>query len=768
MAVAVAFLWPVLFGGKVFSSGDVLNWWPPFNEVHPAGLVRPSDPTMTDPVAGLIPDTMLAGRDFLHGGGLWNPYVGGGHPLLASVVHAPLFPLTWLEYVLPIWHSLAWVALGKLLIAGAGTGLLCRRLGLSRGPALFAATAYTYSALFYMWMEHPQTFVWGMLPWMLACTHAAIHSRSRTWVAALAAATGLCWLGGHPETAFMSTAAAGAFAVYLLFSRSGEKRAWLRVALGFALGGGIGALANIPLAELLGQAGTVERGGWSIPTTDLQTFFFPELWGSPSKAYYGGAVGFAERTAYFGVLPLAFALGAIGRRRPSVQWFFAATALLCTVASFRLPLITTAISHLPGANVMALRRLIIVGILAGAVLAAFGLQRFLDGNRRERLRLLGVMAAVILVPTLVWFIRVQPSPRGLGSALTQFITISPHETSAGIVELASVLHWAILGILGLIALAVTVRLRRRHLAVIAVWLITVADLLAIDHGLHGFEPVSYVDPAIPQAVSYLQQNLGHDRMVGDQGAMPANVPSRYGLRDARIAIEVPATQRYAELWQALGGTVGDQGIYQVDTPAAHQLADLFSVRYVLLPPDRTTPIPAWLRPTLTSPGGTVAVNRTALPRAWVAYGWRSAQDRTTALNQVVASSTQQSEDTPVLEGAPPTSSTGVPHATAGVVTRDDPETVSVTVNALQRGYLVLNDSYYPGWTVTVDGKSGTILPANENARAVEVPAGAHVVTFTYAPPVVKASAGVSALALLVTLGLAGSGLLSRLRKPRTA
>ena len=33
-----------------------------------------------------------------------------------------------------------------------------------------------------------------------------------------------------------------------------------------------------------------------------------------------------------------------------------------------------------------------------------------------------------------------------------------------------------------------------------------------------------------------------------------------------------------------------------------------------------------MRPVLSTPGGTVGANPTALPRAWVAYGWRNAYD----------------------------------------------------------------------------------------------------------------------------------------------
>jgi hypothetical protein len=49
------------------------------------------------------------------------------------------------------------------------------------------------------------------------------------------------------------------------------------------------------------------------------------------------------------------------------------------------------------------------------------------------------------------------------------------------------------------------------------------------------------------------------------------------------------------------------------------------------------------------------------------------------------------------------------------------------------GYLVLLDSYYPGWVCEVDGRNVSILRANYCYRAIEVPAGKHLVEFHYRP-----------------------------------
>ena len=50
-------------------------------------------------------------------------------------------------------------------------------------------------------------------------------------------------------------------------------------------------------------------------------------------------------------------------------------------------------------------------------------------------------------------------------------------------------------------------------------------------------------------------------------------------------------------------------------------------------------------------------------------------------------------------------------------------TTSILLNAdvSQGGWLVLADAWYPGWNVSIDGRSGKLHPADYLFRAVKVP-----------------------------------------------
>ena len=59
--------------------------------------------------------------------------------------------------------------------------------------------------------------------------------------------------------------------------------------------------------------------------------------------------------------------------------------------------------------------------------------------------------------------------------------------------------------------------------------------------------------------------------------------------------------------------------------------------------------------------------------------------------------------------------------------------VVVEATSPRGGWLVLNDPWHPWWFAEVDGKPAPILKANVIMRAVELPAGAHRVSFQFRP-----------------------------------
>jgi hypothetical protein len=105
-----------------------------------------------------------------------------------------------------------------------------------------------------------------------------------------------------------------------------------------------------------------------------------------------------------------------------------------------------------------------------------------------------------------------------------------------------------------------------------------------------------------------------------------------------------------------------------------------------------------------------------------------------------------------LEGAPPLPSV------AGRVVSYAGNRIETEVTAPAAGLVVLNEKWFAGWRVTVDGREATPLRANHLLRAVPVEAGAHRIVWTFEPRrfgglVALWGAGVAFLGIAATFSL---------------
>ncbi len=777
-ALALVLVYPAVLGGRVLGPEDSLLFNAPLASVRPASLLHPSNYLLTDAVEVFHPDLEWA-RAVVRSGHLplWNPYIFGGWPEVASQQTAPLYPLTMLVYVLPFWPALGVIAVLKLVIAGLGTWWLGRRLGLGLAAALLAALVYSLGSYFVIWLEHPHTNVYALIPWLLGTIDLVCARRRWRDAGALAALVALCLLGGHPESTFIAMLAALAFGLLCLTRPAAgaeRRRATLLLGAGALLGLAGGAVMLAPLAELAGQAPRLARGGGSgIPDDSLLGLLLPDRWGRPDGGFEGaGPSNYAERTAYIGALPLMLAAAGLHRLRGRSQWFFAGLLVGALVLSVNVPWLTGAIDNLPVLDNVNLARALILVALSLALLAGFGLQSLLEAAPGQRRVMLAVAAVVASLP-LLWLAGQGPEL----AAFPHFSDIAPSLTadpsSLAQAGAAAVTRWTVFALAGLVLLAVlaaTLRRGRSRAAALALALavaLVAGDLVSLGNDFHPAITQALAEPAPTPSLVRARAHQGAGRVVGYNEYLIPNALSRYGLKDAR-GHGLPALGRYLALWNALGGAGFQTTRLRPGDRRAGRLLDDFAVNALLTTPTEPPPAAA------AAPGlhlvarlrdGAIYQNATALPRAYVATTWRPAGGRRAALSATVASTSAELRAAPVIEGAMPAPGPATAAMAQGTVkfARDAADMVSLGVEAPRRGYLVLLDTYYAGWSATVDGRAAPILAANEAFRAVAVPAGRHRVIFRYRPAALAEAAALSGLAWLAILGLM---ILPRIRRRR--
>jgi len=101
--------------------------------------------------------------------------------------------------------------------------------------------------------------------------------------------------------------------------------------------------------------------------------------------------------------------------------------------------------------------------------------------------------------------------------------------------------------------------------------------------------------------------------------------------------------------------------------------------------------------------------------------------------------------TVLVEAGPSSVRTG---GAGRVLALDDhgPNRVVLSVSVPQGGWLVLADSWFPGWSSRIDGARGENFVANGLLRSIWLPPGDHSVEFTYLPSSVLVGLAISVLA----------------------
>jgi hypothetical protein len=100
------------------------------------------------------------------------------------------------------------------------------------------------------------------------------------------------------------------------------------------------------------------------------------------------------------------------------------------------------------------------------------------------------------------------------------------------------------------------------------------------------------------------------------------------------------------------------------------------------------------------------------------------------------------------DGRTPNSFSGLPEFISETNNR-----LRLHVKANENSFLVLSDTYFPGWKVFVDGKEQKIYQANYNFRAVALSTGTHQVEFVYDPLSFKLGALITFLGIFACLAI---------------
>jgi hypothetical protein len=703
---------------------------------------------------------------------LWSPHLSLGGPHAANAATMGFYPPhLLLFFALPAHAAYDWDVVLHVLLAALGTYALARAWGQTGAAAILAGTVYGLGGFTLVHVQHLNILVaLAWVPVVFFFTERFLERRGGRDVGLAALALGLQLLGGHPQMVLYGVLALGtyvAFRLVPLFRARDPDRVRVLLGLGalLPLALALAAVFLLPFAEWTRFVSVADRFGadeagriiggdparFSLRPRQLVLFLAP-FWygGSQWRPRFGDQL--VEFTAYVGVLSLALAVvGVAGReRRTTFLGGLALVALLLSLGGHG-PLFPL-LARLPvvGWGRTPVRYLMLVE-LATALLAGFGLDALRAGRGRRTALVLGGAIIVMAVAAAGLSLLPRPSPDLLFGRLDR-VSLAQPDTRVLLATLAGTG-----ALLGLLAGRASSEPRLLGLAIA----FAAGELLAFRSHLF------FIDLAPKEVYSVPSPAAAAIRASGDPprfyGWFRGDVKSsallyerldleayRARLRDG-IANGLPMSfglQSFAG--SGLEPLPHRQLVYVVskrdvfDSRSA-TLVGLFGGRYVIGRKGVTAPELTLLQP------GTVNVyrNERALPRAYLAAASRVVDDDRAAFT-VVKRPDFDPRETVVIERPGPDRPPGpLGHAEARIVD-EEPNRLVVETAVERPAWLVLNDTFAPGWRASVDGEPAPVFRANALVRAVPVDAGRHRVEFVYAPASVRTGAMLSFLALLAT------------------
>jgi len=722
---------------------------------------------------------------------LWNPYTGCGEPHLANPEMAVLYPPNLIFLCVSPTQAVLVSTMLHLVLAGAGVYALARVWRISRGSALLAAIAFTFSSTTITRIEF-YPFLCSLAWYPVAVALFALWLRRRTPWPFFAVPLVLCvqLLAGYPEATAMSAGTIALYAVFAGLHAWREKRNWLSGLTPLLGTVGMGTLATLlgmaqilPTWELirLSTVGSMPvnpgLSEGSVHPLAVFTLFIPSLYGVPGylgRYWAPSCFEFWLGTFYIGIVPIAILatsasvhLARMGARhsnkatepqnRVHHHFLFALLALAGLYAMGRYTPFFDMIWHLVPL-VQKFRwpaKALAAVVLSLSCLTAITLDALRDkadgfkggADRRAWLAQWGALAVAAIL-SLFAFICLADAG-GIGTnILRRFFNLDAVEADA-----MQRIPWQVLGrdclrlALGapVAALLIHLHLYRNRWRQVALW------------ALLGLAFVDLMITAMPLLPA------GDAEMLRPRSLTLR--PTRPDGSLVRFCAPVGPTQLlYGESSPTLFGAARDTLLggwsladhaFNIEPTGNFPVARLCSLLGLAqdpdLPPDRRRRILALLNceTLVTWPNmrayfaGTsdlsIQINwlGEALPRAWVVGGLQ------------VLPTEDEVREALVRREFDPTAIALVSEKEAGGDTFRDltagrvrhrildvaygVNTLRVTVESDRPALLVVSDTHYPGWEATVNDAPERLMRVNYALRGIRVPAGKSIVHMRFRP-----------------------------------
>jgi len=731
---------------------------------------------------------------------LWNPYVFFGTPFLAELQTVLFYPVSLFYYLIPDFDTAFNVFIVfHFFLGGAFIYILMRYWNFSYMASFISAIVYAFSGYMnsvIVMNTSLSSAVW--IPLVLLFFDKSLRTKRFWYVVITGIFITIQFLAGNPDLLYFTLWVLLFYTTGYIYLDYRKNKTFINVIKYtgfFAVSSSIwipfSAIQLFPFVEFL-LSSTRAYGRdfasvthWSLPPFELLNFFIPFAFGDITKAgtYWGGQHWLASY--YVGIVPLFFIFLAIifdRSKKTSFFTFLTVISLIMAFGSFT-PIYSFCYKLIPGfKHIRYPVKYLFITTFSLSILSGIGYEfvrkRLKTGIDNTRfIRGLIIFNVIFSLTLVIFFIfwkdllnflqKFAVTDSGLDAVKFRQMLYVYLNASAEFCQI--IIFFSITCLLTVMIMKN--KLRGKILNYMLVALIF-ADLYSINSGLTKILPASdlrippeslrkisddktlfriFRTPEMQEINKYVYGRDYRKGLLARLNTWAENAPMIYGFYDSLI---YGSLQREEPVY-IVSYMQGLQNLYETE------MLNMLNIKYIMsqdeidnedyelihtgLMADRPIQVKEKLYEKYY-----MYKNKRNLERAYIVDEALMLKDRMKILETLSDKDFNPRkrviiEKKPVYKSEP---RDALPEEFTHI-TKYEPNEVLIDVNVKFPKFLVLADSFYPGWEVYVDGKRDEIFKANFFLRAACVNKGRHIVKFIYRPFTYRLGMAVTFLSLSI-------------------
>jgi len=670
---------------------------------------------------------------------LWDPFVGAGTSLAANsiagfynIFHLPMYIFnsmkTWDYYIL-----------SRFLTAGILAYFYFKKLGVARWIAFWGGVTWMFSGFFVLWTNLWFLPIDAMLPGLLLLIECYLQERSYKSFLLIPLIVGVMIGVGNLQPLILILIFSTMYFVARFFeiNENARPRDITRPLIEFLL---LIVLGFLILMPYLYQFYTVYKNAWSIhdskaallavqPILVYPTYLVEAYIITPYKQFGSLVVNYVgPRTVWIPYLLTSTFLAAFMikiKKKSYLPIFLIAYIFLYLTKIFVNPFFLSWIDRMPIMSNIFFSKYQGTLTFAIIILSVMGLKEASSKFDTKKIILPTTVFAGALVAGGIF-------RNELVLKRSEFLLV------AGVTVIFYILY--------IITLLAAGRSQAEYKNKIIALFLVLCIVEALVYLPHNFAPI-HNPLAAPDYVTFLQNKLKSDssRVIGEGYLFGPQYSEAFGIQNLGT-LDPIMPNRYSKFVRKYVYKMDDTGLVTVTynrNILDNRFIDLLGVKYYI----SEGPISnsRWREVYWDKSNVHISENINVFPRAFLVYNTSITKNETESFEKV---SVQNFNLSAVIEGGK--SLSGKEPIQAVTIEKFESNEISLIASPKSDSYLVMMDTYFPGWSVYVDGHKSEILPANYLGRGVFLSAGQHRVRFKYEP------AELPWLYLISSIGISGA------------